>query len=79
MNILRYVHTYVGTLLGKSFQIQDLLKTQSGEKSSSSSPDFIEMKNSLHQTAFLKTPESERIFPTTVGNFTVRNPYSIDT
>ena len=34
------------------------------------------MKDSLHQTAFLNTPESKRIFPTTVGNFAVRNPYS---
>ena len=35
------------------------------------------MKNSLHQTAFLNAPQSERIFPTSVGNFAVRNPYSI--
>ena len=25
-------------------------------------------KNSLHQTAFVNTPQSERIFPTTDGN-----------
>ena len=73
------IRTYIGMLLGKSFWIQDLLKTQSGEESSSSSPDFIEMKNSLHQTAFLNAPEFERIFPTSVGNFAVRNLYSIDT
>ena len=35
------------------------------------------MKNSLYQTAFLNAPEFERIFPTIVGNFAVRNPYSI--
>ena len=35
------------------------------------------MKNSLHQIAFLNAPESERIFPTSVGNFAVQNPYSI--
>ena len=33
------------------------------------------MKNSLHQTAFLNTPQFKRIFSTTVGNFAVRNPY----
>ena len=33
-------------------------------------------KNSLHQTAFLNAPEFERIFPTSVGNFAVRNLYS---
>ena len=43
---------------------------QFGEKNSS------QMKNSHHQTVFVNTPESERIFPTTVGNFTVQNPYS---
>ena len=56
-------------LLGKSFRIQERLKTQSGEASSSD-----EELPSL--TAFLNTLESERIFPTTVGNFAVRNPYS---
>ena len=35
----------------------------------------LKMK-SFHQTVFLNALESERIFPTTVGNFTVRNPYS---
>ena len=28
-------------------------------------------------TVFLNAPESERIFPITVGNFAVRNPYLI--
>ena len=70
-------------LLGKSFQIQEQLKTQSGgERSSSGRFNSVEdpqclnvlMKNSLYQTVFLNVPESERIFPT-VGNFPVRNPY----
>ena len=34
------------------------------------------MKNSLHQTAFLSTTQSELILPT-VGNISVRNPYLI--
>ena len=52
--------SFVYLMSGKSFRIQERLKTQSGEESS------------LHQTAY-----SERIFPTSVGNFAVRNPYLI--
>ena len=69
-----YVHTQSCTyvhvrmyVVGKSFQIQEHSKTQSGEESSSS-------LNS--SSLFLNAPKSERIFPTTVGDFVVRNPYS---
>ena len=48
------------TVVGKILSDQGAFKTQ----------------NSLHQTAFSNAPESETIFPTTVGNFTVRNPNS---
>ena len=34
----------------------------------------VEMKNSLHQTAFLNTPKFKQILPTTVENFSVHNP-----
>ena len=64
-------------LVGKSFQIQEHSQRQSGEENSSSGrfnhvgrlqqSSNIQMKNSLHQTAFLNAPESQRIFPTTVG------------
>ena len=39
---------------------------QCGEESSPSFT-FIQMKNSLHQTAFLNAPEPERILPTTIN------------
>ena len=32
------------------------------------------MENLIHQTAFLNAPQSERIFPTTVGNFAIQIP-----
>ena len=44
---------------------------QSGEENEMKN----KMKNSLHQTAFLNAPQSERIFPKSVGNVAVRNPY----
>ena len=43
-------------VVGKSFRIQEDLKTQSDEESSS------QMKNSLHQSVFLNAPESKRMY-----------------
>ena len=43
-------------LLGKSFRIQECLKHSLVKRV------LLQMKNSLHQTAFLNTPEFERMY-----------------